>query len=239
FYSNLHILQFSKEGNLSHSSSPQFKKIKGFKDFKNKFYNEGLKILFKSRGGLVESSHSHHHFVFPSGKHSAKFLRTANVLVYSSEISFIAFGILKFFKNRTFKIIYCDTSSINVIAYEALRILNEFDDKYDHIPINSFQSYSGIYNNDLVINSNSLILISASTSGNIVNKLLEKHPNITSNDIVIIYYLENNKPNNVVMEQVLCNLTMNSEADENGIAEITGGKEGKCNLCDNGSFALK
>ena len=61
---------------------------KGFLQTNQKeILNQGLVKIFVDNGGLVESNGISHHFVFPSGKHSSKFLRTANVLVYKSQPS--------------------------------------------------------------------------------------------------------------------------------------------------------
>src|SRR5690606_43756 len=89
--------------------------------------NQGLTNIFISNGGLVESNGISHHYVFPSGKHSSKFLRTANVLVKKSEIDFIALNTLHQFKGIEIRNIYCDTLSINVIGYSIDHYLKRFD----------------------------------------------------------------------------------------------------------------
>jgi len=238
FYRNLHLIQFAKDGTLKQYFGNGFEKMKGYKIFKKNYFNEGLKILFHIRGGLVETSHNHHHFVFPSGKHSQKFLRTANVLIHSSEISFLAHGLLKYYSEQNFDIIYTDTSSINTVAYELQRILSEFDKGYINVPINSFSSYSGIYDKNSKLLSNSLILISASTSGSIISKLLERHPNLSSKNIVLLFYLANTNHNSVVAEQMLCNLTREGNTDFFGVDTFYQGDNEKCKLCDEGSFPL-
>ncbi|RYJ50585.1 hypothetical protein DR871_016150 [Flavobacterium petrolei] len=65
------------------------RKDKFLKDNFKEIINQGLANIFIRNGGLVESNGVSHHYVFPSGKHSSKFLRTANVLVKKSEIDFI------------------------------------------------------------------------------------------------------------------------------------------------------
>ena len=69
-------------------------------------------MIFKNNGGLVESTPDHH-FVFPSNKHCSKFIRTGNVLINQSEIFFLGVQLLKYIQGKN--IIYCDTSSINVL----------------------------------------------------------------------------------------------------------------------------
>lgn len=60
--------------------------------------NQGLTNIFTKNGGLIEANGMAHHYVFPSGKHSSKFLRTANVLVKKAEIDFIGINTLHLFK---------------------------------------------------------------------------------------------------------------------------------------------
>src|SRR5690606_13706588 len=200
--------------------------------------NQGLANIFVLNGGLVESSGISHHYVFPSGKHSSKFLRTANVLVQKSEIDFIGLNILHQFKNQTIKSIYCDTLSINVIGYSVSQYLKRFEKSTD-INIQSFKSYDGIYNKQTVFDNDSIFLISASTSGGLVHYLKENHPEIDSKDICVLYYLPIEKPSNLSLERVLCNLERNEKLGY-GLDVYKQFKVGeKCMFCENQSTAIK
>lgn len=200
--------------------------------------NQGLSNIFILNGGLVESSGISHHYVFPSGKHSSKFLRTANVLVQKSEIDFIGLNILHQFKNQTIKNIYCDTLSINVIGYSINQYLKRFEDLND-INIQSFKSYDGIYSKETVFDNDSVFLISASTSGGLVHYLKENHPEIDSKDICVLYYLPIEKPSNLSLERVLCNLERNEKLGY-GLNVYKQFKVGeKCMFCENQSTAIK
>ena len=186
---------------------------------------------------MVESTSSQHHYVFPSGKHSDKFLRVANVLLFSSEILFISYGLLKYFKDKKYEYIYCDTSSINSVALGVNTLLNRFDENERSISVNSFKSYEGLYDENTKLKPKSLILISASTSGSIINYLKEKQPEIDSSNIVVLYYLENKNANNVVLEQVLCNLTKTTK-NKSGIETFKPSDRENCQLCLEGSHAV-
>src|SRR5690606_6416327 len=90
-FNNIHLLTFDHTGRLS--TLGESERLPD--EFYEGFLNEGLQNIFIKRGGLVETGGTHH-YVFPSGKHCDKFLRTGNILLYSSEIYFIAFSLLKF-----------------------------------------------------------------------------------------------------------------------------------------------
>jgi len=200
--------------------------------------NQGLANIFVLNGGLVESSGISHHYVFPSGKHSSKFLRTANVLVQKSEIDFIGLNILHQFKNQTIKSIYCDTLSINVIGYSVSQYLKRFEKSTD-INIQSFKSYDGIYNKQTVFDKDSIFLISASTSGGLVHYLKENHPEIDSKSISVLFYLPIEKASKLALENVICNLERNEKL-KYGIETFDQFKKDEtCLFCKNQSTAIK
>ena len=240
FYDNLHVLTFDKKGKLNELAHADLKSFSGLNQFKKAYLNHGAQKIFIENGGLVESTGTHHHFVFPSGKHSDRFLRVANVLVLSSEIYFIASGLLKHLDPEFHKRIYCDTSSINSIAIALNDLVNRFSSgsPVKICPINSFKSYEGLYDKSLNLKSNSLILISASTSGGMVEYILEQHAELKKDNLVILFYLENRKPSKVTVEQVLCNLTK-TENNPKGIATFATPDAENCNLCKINSFPVE
>ena len=129
---NIYVLTFNKEGSLTCHNEKTIPK-----GFSNLYLNEGVQNIFIKRGGLITSQGSHH-FVFPSGKHCDKFLRTGNILIVSSEIYFIAFALLKHFDETKYNQIYCDTSSINSIAFALSELKNRFIAPADRKPILNF-----------------------------------------------------------------------------------------------------
>lgn len=203
--------------------------------------NQGLVNIFINNGGLVESNEISHHFVFPSGKHSAKFLRTGNVLVRKSEIDFIALNSLQKFHNINIKNIYCDTLSINVVAYSINQYLKRFDVNKIDVNIESFKSYDGLYDKNTRFLSDSVFLISASTSGGIIQHLKESHGHlINSNNVCVLFYLPIDKDNKLTRERILCNLKKDDNLNS-GIIEFDQFKPPlkKCILCENKSTPLK
>ena len=85
FENHYYIYQFDENGtpNSKGESSISDDDIVFFKTL----FRNGSTQIFSNRGGLVESS-ADHHFVFPSGKHCSKFIRTGNVLINSAETFF-------------------------------------------------------------------------------------------------------------------------------------------------------
>lgn len=233
-FDNIHILTFDKIGvleDIDGNSIPS--------NFLKGYLNEGLQRIFISRGGLVETEGSHH-YVFPSGKHCDKFLRTGNILLFSSEIYFIAFSLLKYLDENLHDQIYCDSSSINSIALALTSLKNRFvTNNKVQAPIESFSSYKGLYENELNYKRNALILISASTSGNIIDYISENHNEVKRSNIVILYYLDLKDNYSKIKDRVLCNLTYEEIENRNGIKAYKSYKEENCVFCENGSYPVE
>lgn len=240
FYNNLHVLTFNKIGELKDKSSPHFKEFPFIESFSKCYLSSGAQNFFLNHEGLVESIGDSQHYVFPSGKHSQRFLRTANVLLYSCEITFLALGLLKHFNKKDYKYIYCDTSSINSVALALISLSNRFKSvkKQTNYPINSFKSYEGLYDEKFQLKPNSFILVSASTSGSIIEYIIKKQGAISKNDVIILFYLENKNPSQITKEQVICDLTK-SDLNPNGVNPYKTYTDDKCDLCDSGSFPIE
>lgn len=232
-YENIYIITFDKKGELKLVNKDESIPAK----FKQTFINEGLQNIFIKRGGLVETEGTHH-YVFPSKKHCNKFLRTGNILLYSSEIYFIAFSLLKHFNGEIHNQIYCDSSSINSIALSLSELKNRFNDEKIQIPIESFSSYEGLYKNDLNYKKNALLIISASTSANIITYILDAHKEIERQNIVVLFFLGSEDKYNNIKDKVLCNLTQ-SKSNPNGIPEYKTYYEKDCIHCNSGSYPVQ
>jgi hypothetical protein len=181
-------------------------------------FNRGLVSIFVNNGGLIVAQKSHH-FVFPSGKHCNKFLRTGNVLINGPEILFIASALLKKFAKKDFKNIYCDTSSINSLAYAFVSLYKDLNACYNkEIHIESFGSYKLFEESKFKADRESLFLISSSTSGSIIDRMIkDKKKSIELSNIAIIYGLGVEE---ISMPQVVCDLTLNENSNPDGIAKF-------------------
>lgn len=232
FNESVNLLSFGKDGNLRHIHGQYDLTI-----FRETYLKEGLIQIFKSRGGLIVSESSHH-YVFPSGKHCDRFLRTGNILLYSPEVFFIAFALLKHFDESKYSRIYCDTSSINSIAFALFSLKNSFLDSPLNVSIESFSSYEGLYSNSQQYTKDSFLLISASTSTNIIKYILDKQTVIERDNILVLYYLSGGSTDYAnVKDQVLCDLTK-SQTNSNGIEPYRTYLKHECKLCKEGSYPV-
>jgi hypothetical protein len=122
---------------------------------------------------LFDLFHRHHclvsapdgiHFGKISGKHSTKFIRTANALVGSLECSLLAFFLLPIFSKNAVRKIYVDTGPLIGVAMSLRDQLVRRGIWLISPEIESFSSYDGI---DKLSNAPDahIVLISASTSG--------------------------------------------------------------------------
>ena len=89
-------------------------------EIKQKILESGANFLFKKRKGLITST-DNYHFKKPSGDHCNQFIRASNLLVYSSEVHFLAIGLLPYIDDSVERI-YVDTSSISYLVSTALKL---------------------------------------------------------------------------------------------------------------------
>ncbi|MEZ0487010.1 hypothetical protein [Fibrella aquatica] len=231
---NIYIYTFNSDGVLRCHRSTEITK-----ETVNVLIQNGLINIFRKRGGLIETKGNAHHYVFPSGKHCNKFLRTGNILLYSSEIFFIAFNLLKFFKESEHKKIICDTSSINTLAFALLELKRKFPDQgsLGYIPIESFSSYEGLYSKSVGVFRNSLILISSSTSGNIIDRIKKRHDAISTNNIIILFFLGTQTDYLKNEASIICNLSKTEHND--GFDNYETFTDINCVFCKKGSYAVE
>jgi hypothetical protein len=177
--------------------------------------SQGLYRIFESNKGILESDISYH-YVLPSGKHSPYFIRVGNILNNHSEVYFISFWLLKHIKDDCFKIYY-DTSSILAILITTLQLRQSLGNP-KRFELISFSSYEKV--DEFEFDSGSLIVVSASNSGNLQNKIRFKNPSL---DLVTIIY-NNNK--NI---DVQCLLNISHFVDLSNYKQFQGHEE--CEYC--------
>lgn len=227
------IMTFDKDGGLSVING---KKLPD-SNFINGMMNEGMLKIFVGRGGLIESKGSHH-FVFPSGKHCNKFLRAGNILLHSSEVYFIAFNLLRFFDEKKHTQIYCDTSSINTLAFALQELKRRLNRRFKVVPVESFSSYEGLYEKRGGHFSSTLVLISASTSANILQRILSASKSAKKENIVILFFLGSQSSFLENSERILCNISK-SKDNPSGIAFYDTYTVQNCVHCKNGSYPVE
>ncbi|WP_339788520.1 hypothetical protein [uncultured Imperialibacter sp.] len=147
---------------------------------REKIMEIGLLSVFNSNKAILSPSQSFH-YVLPSGKHSPYFIRVGNMLTDMVEVHFIAFWLLPFFEKGVHKIYY-DSSSILTILIALLKMRKEFGDEKGYEAI-SFESYKGVEHFEF--SPDSLVVISASNSGDLESKILRIQSNL---EVVTIVY---------------------------------------------------
>lgn len=229
------LFTFNQDGKLQCRN----KKINIHENILSTIINQGLIYIFKQRGGIIEATGGAHHFVFPSGKHCNKFLRTGNILLHSSEIYFIAFCLLPRLRDEEHKQIFCDTSSINTLAFALLDLKKKLlGDAFKSIPIKSFSSYEGLFSKTVRFFNNSLILVSASTSGNIINEIIQHDESVNTANIVILYFLGSDKNYKKHHSHIVCNLT-NNKSNTTGFDLYDTYSDSDCVYCKEGSYPVE
>ncbi len=151
--------------------------------FSKLLLTSGAAHIFQNRKGLITSLPSYH-FVKPSGDHCDKFIRASNLFTSGVEVAFLSIGLLPYLKENI-KQIYVDTSSISFLVSIAIQLSNKFK---DNAPIiESFESYSVFKKSYDFNEKNSLVIISATTSGGLA-KRLTLDTTFTFNDIITLFY---------------------------------------------------
>lgn len=131
--------------------------------------SDGLYELCKRRA-LVQSSPDNYHYVKPSGRHTQKFIQLSNILESTAETSFIAIHLLKYAPKGINKI-YVDTSAIYPLAYELSNLICSFRMSHPTVEIDAYGSYGGIDEYDFSSDEKTLIIISATTSNGLYEKM--------------------------------------------------------------------
>lgn len=151
---------------------------------KESILKSGMLELFRNRHGLIVSNDAYH-FVKPSEAHCNAFIRASNLLVSSCEVAFLALSILPYLKDGIKKV-YVDTSSIAFLICSALRLAGYFNANFPSIE--SFESYSVFNQNYSFANGpDSIVFISATTSGTLASNLLN-NKNFSNNQVITLFY---------------------------------------------------
>lgn len=183
----------------------------------------GAESIFENRKGLITSLPSYH-FLKPSGDHCDKFIRASNLFTSGVEVAFLAIGLLPYLKSNI-KRIYVDTSSISFLVSIAIQLSKKFSEKAPIIE--SFESYS-VFNKPYNFHEDddSLVIISATTSGGLAKKLTEKHT-FKSSNIVTLFYSNIEKGQEAIYDISAA------------IGAILSIKSDNCRLCNDGSKLIK
>lgn len=125
-----------------------------------------------------------HHFVHPRKRHSAAFLRAANMLIQGEEIGFLALVILPYLPNSVEKI-WIDSSSIASLVYATYLLKSRLSGKFFAPRIESFSSYDGIKNLTVQNPAREMVLISATATGSLPQEVTRRTKLPTSRIITL------------------------------------------------------
>jgi hypothetical protein len=182
----------------------------------------GLRTIFGTREPILEGVPKYH-FQKPSGQHSDKFIRVADILVDAVEIEFIALWLLPQL-GPDIQAVFCDTLSINSIAYAALHLDSRFSSRARAVEVNTFNSYEFIQNDSCRVRADALYIISTTTSGQLERAMVKK--GVAPEHIATLYAMGDRKP----LSSVLCDLSV-ADGAEWKPPEISSYNKDSCPLC--------
>lgn len=166
------------------------------------------------------------HFGKTSGKHSDRFLRAANVLSSSAACRLLALLCLPLIPTRRLRQIFVDTLPLISLGLAILEIGKRLGMTITSGSVVSFGSYDGVQGAS-EYQSSDLLLVSASTSGGLVENLLER--GASEDGVITLFYLQA-KAWPKTKGQVLCDLT-HVPGKSYGYAEVLSYKHSACPLC--------
>ena len=184
--------------------------------------------LFNQLNGMVQAPRGVH-FGKTSGKHSDRFLRSANVLTSSLVCQTIAYLLLPALPHTPPFRIWVDTAPLISCASAAIHIMSRLGIWQGVVPVATFSSYKGIHQLS-GISENDVVLISASTSGGLVKEVLSIGAK-PDNVITLFYVQSKNWPR--TQGRVLADMTTRPDATF-GFDEIESHNFRECRWCHDG-----
>lgn len=176
-----------------------------------------------SRAGGEERAPEGTHYAKTSEKHSDRFLRVANVLEDGRHVKLLAFWLIPHIWMTQVKHIAVDTSGIYSVALTALREAAKLGGFTGHPDIWSYRSHSGIDQVPNEIASDTLFLVSTSTSNGLVRRIVGR--GAAPVRVVTLFYLSANSLDGHI---VLCNL---NGLNGNGLKLIENQDASDCKWC--------
>lgn len=191
----------------------------------------GITAIFREHGGFIESAGGFH-FENPSGRHTDRFIRLSNLLVRQAEIAFMAVCCLPYVPSDILQV-YIDTPAL----YAVVSALNEqrrmLAPTAPALKADNFRSYMGLDTYPFTRLRDSVVLVSASSSGGLANKLAAR--GFSSRSIVHLLFLGKRASR----LQIVTDL---KKAESNPLGYDPAREThtaGQCRLCDSGSKAIR
>ncbi|MFC7288219.1 hypothetical protein ACFQPC_09255 [Herminiimonas glaciei] len=187
--------------------------------------------IFKDTGCLHLAPRGSH-FSKTSKAHSDAFIRASNALIWSRHTLTLAYWLQPFISQKASRILV-DTSAIASLVYAACHLGIKTQHLSEMPVIDSFRSYEGLSDEDLVDVKNSLFILSASTSGNLAREAFSKQ--VTRSRLTTLFLLSSDQSD----QDALCYLRKDVEKNPEGFDLLQSWKEAECQLCSSGSAPVK
>jgi hypothetical protein len=192
----------------------------------------GVLSIFKSRDGLLRPSATTH-YIHPSGRHSRGFLRAANLLIEGAEVAFISMCLLEFVPT-TVEYVWVDTSSISSLAYSLVLLRHEMDPAFEVPVVSSFSSYDRLDKARFGYHEKSLVLVSATTSGSMSRKLVEK--GFAVDRVITLFSLASDKRDLTLFCDLSNDDVINPKHEFSAVADFV---PADCPMCKSGSKPVR
>jgi hypothetical protein len=226
------ILAFNKRGQYAKSAELGPASLNLSKATFDGIKRQGVLTIFVNRNGLLRPGKAVH-YIHPSGRHSQGFMRAANVLIHGPEVTFLAMCLLHHLDDCR-HYLWIDTSSIASVPYAMIALRQAMEPGCAIPTVNSFSSYECLETTKFERKEGSVVLISASTSGKLARRMIEK--GFVPESVVTLFSLASN-PSGL---SILCNLTEEQAVNPRG--ELSATEEfspANCPMCQEGSKPVR
>jgi hypothetical protein len=184
--------------------------------------------LFDQHGGLVNAPLGVH-FAKGSGKHSTKFLRASSALLTTAACGIVALVALSKVRLLQPRRVFVDTAPLLSVSFAMQRVASIRGMWNEMPPAKSFSSYGGLEGLPR-LGAGDLLLVSASTSGGMAERLTSKG---ALDNLLLTLFLLKSSPQTTTKGEVLCDLT-HLPGRTFGYPFIDSAAPGACALCDRG-----
>ncbi len=191
----------------------------------------GATMMFRTHGGFMEPN-ANYHFAGPSGRHTARFMRLSNILVRQAEIAFLALAVMRLIPENA-RCAYIDTPALYAVVSAVNEQWRALNPTRRPLIADNFRSYEGLDAYPFADYDESVVLISASSSGGLAGRLTKR--GFAADRIVHVLF--HGKIGAV--SRVAINLQEDTHENPMGYPadrEVYPGDA--CKLCDRGSISI-
>ncbi|MCG7555918.1 hypothetical protein [Pseudoalteromonas sp. Of11M-6] len=173
----------------------------------------GLELLAKTNQ-VIECSPPGTSFLKPSQSNNKEFISAHKLGQSSSQNTFIAYALLPYLVNHSdIEQVYVDTSAINYIVLSIVNLVNRLEGSNKFNPsYKSFHSYSGVEVCRPQLTNNAFVIISASTSNSLMNKIVNSWKLDVDQVITILSFKKS--------DRVLCHLEHTNSRNQNYVGNL-------------------